>query len=72
MVATSVGHYEAFDLYRHSTSLGIHPESCIGFASNVLQIAYEKGRDASAPSATAKNVDQFIASVADSLIHYTR
>lgn len=31
-MAEKIGHYDAMDLFRHTTVLGVHPESCIGYS----------------------------------------
>ncbi|XP_069681678.1 tetratricopeptide repeat protein 37 [Periplaneta americana] len=32
LIAESMNHEDAMDLFRHTTQLGIHPESCIGYS----------------------------------------
>ncbi|KAL7645632.1 UNVERIFIED_CONTAM: hypothetical protein RMT77_004018 [Armadillidium vulgare] len=82
MVATAVGHYEAFDLFCHTTMLGFHPESCVGFASNVLRITChintsDEDDDADPNKDFSsllpyKNAESYIPNVVDGLTFYTR
>ncbi|KAJ9592012.1 hypothetical protein L9F63_001451, partial [Diploptera punctata] len=32
LIAESMNHEDSMDLFRHTTQLGIHPESCIGYS----------------------------------------
>ncbi|KAK4289500.1 hypothetical protein Pmani_037531, partial [Petrolisthes manimaculis] len=44
LVAESIGHHDTFDLFRHTTLLGVHPESCIGYAHHVANLACDPKR----------------------------
>ena len=44
MVAESIGHEDKFDLFRHTTLLGIEVESCIGYGHYVTEIACQPNK----------------------------
>ena len=55
LVAESVKHYDAADLFRHCCTLGIHPESCLGHGHHVTDALIKK--KTVAPSVVALAAD---------------
>lgn len=62
LVAESVQHYDAADLFRHCCTLGVHPESCTGHAHHVMLA-----------KADCKTVSPSVmALAADAMMYYSR
>uniref|UniRef100_A0A2P2I5I3 Tetratricopeptide repeat protein 37-like n=1 Tax=Hirondellea gigas TaxID=1518452 RepID=A0A2P2I5I3_9CRUS len=62
LVAESVQHYDAADLFRHCCTIGVHPESCLGHAHHVLMTLSEN----------KKPTPSVLALAADSMLFYSR
>ncbi|XP_071441528.1 superkiller complex protein 3 [Hetaerina americana] len=45
LIAESISPEKAMDLFRHTTQLGVHPESCIGYAHWVCSVLDEVEKD---------------------------
>ncbi|XP_069945055.1 superkiller complex protein 3 [Cherax quadricarinatus] len=70
LVAESVGHSEAFDLFRHTTLLGIHLESCIGYTHHVMELACDAKKQSNVR--TQHVIQQAIPPATDSMVFYSR
>ncbi|XP_064110497.1 superkiller complex protein 3-like [Macrobrachium nipponense] len=70
LVAESIDHSDFYDLFRHTTVLGIQVESCLGYGHHVTRIACD--------DSTLKNmrmtqvVEHSLPGATDSLVYYTR
>lgn len=69
LVAEAVGHYEAFDLFRHTTMLGIQVESCMGYTHHVSQLACDVINEKK--SRVQEAVKQALPKVSDCMVYYT-
>lgn len=70
LVAESIGHSEMFDLFRHTTLLGIQLESCIGYAHHVTDLACDRVKqDQRRVQDTLK---QALPTATDCTVFYTR
>lgn len=69
LVAEAVGHYEAFDLFRHTTMLGIQVESCMGYTHHVSQLACDVTNEKK--SRVQESVKQALPKVSDCMVYYT-
>ncbi|XP_045595970.2 superkiller complex protein 3 [Procambarus clarkii] len=70
LVAESVGHSEAFDLFRHTTLLGIQLESCIGFTHHVTDMACDSKKQSNVR--TQQVIKQSTPSSTDCMVFYSR
>uniref|UniRef100_A0A0P4WDX8 Tetratricopeptide repeat protein 37 n=1 Tax=Scylla olivacea TaxID=85551 RepID=A0A0P4WDX8_SCYOL len=70
LVAESIGHYEMFDLFRHTTLLGIHLESCIGYSHHVTDLACDRIKQGQ--RSTEDTLKQALPPATDCTVFYTR
>ncbi|CAL4103319.1 unnamed protein product, partial [Meganyctiphanes norvegica] len=70
LVAESVGHADAFDLFRHTTLLGIQVESCFGYSHHVTNLAVDK--KLRLEKKNKRIVKQSVPTANDCMLFYTR
>lgn len=70
LVAESVGHSDFYDLFRHTTILGIQVESCMGYGHHVTRLACDP--DTQKNQRMMQVIKQSLPSATDSLVYYTR
>ncbi|XP_068245666.1 superkiller complex protein 3 [Palaemon carinicauda] len=70
LVAESVGHADFYDLFRHTTVLGIQVESCVGYGHHTTRIACDS--DTSKNLRMTQVIEHSLPGAADSLVYYTR
>lgn len=70
LVAESIGHADAFDLFRHTTLLGIQVESCLGYSHHVTNLAMDK--KLRKEEKNKRIVNQSIPTANDCMLFYTR
>ncbi|KAG0717698.1 Tetratricopeptide repeat protein 37 [Chionoecetes opilio] len=70
LVAEGIGHTEMFDLFRHTTLLGIHSESSLGYAHHVTDMACDPAKHSQ--RAAENNLKQALPTATDCTVFYTR
>ncbi|KAK7074327.1 hypothetical protein SK128_021742 [Halocaridina rubra] len=70
LVAESIDHSDFYDLFRHTTILGIQLESCIGYGHHVTRLACNP--ELQGNQRVMQLVRQSLPGAVDSLVHYTR
>ncbi|KAG7169340.1 Tetratricopeptide repeat protein 37-like [Homarus americanus] len=70
LVAEKVGHSEVFDLFRHTTLLGIQVESCVGYSHHVTNLASDSKKNTN--QRTQYTIKQSLPAATDASTFYSR